>query len=100
MTACRVLDETPMTPADAATFLRTTARTVVRWLSVGVKLADGRAVRLEGVRVGVLWRTSREACVRFVTATTDRPEESPPVVRPSAVGERQKSELRKLGIRV
>lgn len=72
----RVLDETALSPSGAAAVLRTTARTVVRWLSSGVKLADGRVVRLEGVRVGTLWKTSREACRRFVAATTAHPPDT------------------------
>lgn len=95
----RVLGETVLTPASAAVVLNTTARSVVRWLSAGVKLADGRTVRLEGVRVGTLWKTSREACRRFVAATTNPtagPPDQPPARRTSPVA---KKVLSKWGVK-
>lgn len=65
-----VLEETAWTVAEAAAFLRTTPRTVRRWMSTGCRMADGRVTRLEGVQVGTLWRTSREACLRFSQNST------------------------------
>lgn len=44
--------------------------TVWTWLTRGVAGPDGRRVRLEGARCGVLWRTSRAALKRFMTART------------------------------
>ena len=94
MTTLRVLDETVLTPSAAATVLHTTTRTVVRWLSVRVKLSDGRAVRLEGVRVGTLWKTSREACLRFAAETTAGP--AAPAVRKPGDSRRETETAKKI----
>ena len=45
--------------------------TLVRWITRGVKLADGRRVRLEAARVGAKFVTSKEAVLRFVAAQTE-----------------------------
>ena len=45
-------------------------QTVVRWIQRGVKAASGRRVKLEAVRVGGRWLTSRGAVARFVAALT------------------------------
>lgn len=54
--------------------------TVFRWVTKGTT-AGGRRVRLEAVRAGSRWLTSRPAVARFVTALTDAaaPAASPPV---------------------
>jgi hypothetical protein len=44
--------------------------TVFRWVTKGTRAADGQAVKLEAVRVGTRWLTSRAAVTRFVTALT------------------------------
>jgi hypothetical protein len=44
--------------------------TVFRWVTKGARAADGLVVRLEAVRVGSRWLTSRYAVARFVTALT------------------------------
>src|SRR5882672_11290813 len=41
-----------------------------RWVLDGVKLADGRRVRLEALRLGGRWVTSLEAIQRFAEAQT------------------------------
>lgn len=45
--------------------------TVFRWVTRGSKTANGRLVKLEAVRVGGRWLTSRDAVTRFVAALTD-----------------------------
>ncbi len=45
--------------------------TVYRWVTGGTPTPDGRVVKLEAVRVGSRWLTSRAAVARFVTALTD-----------------------------
>lgn len=55
--------------------------TVHRWLTRGSRAADGRVVRLEAVRVGGRWLTSRGAVGRFVEALTAA---APPVTAPPA----------------
>jgi len=54
--------------------------TVFRWVVRGSKSSDGRLVKLEAVRVGGRWLTSRGALNRFVTALTaaDEPTPQPP----------------------
>jgi Protein of unknown function (DUF1580) len=44
--------------------------TVFRWVFDGVRLPDGSRVRLEAVRLGGHWLTSREAIQRFMEAQT------------------------------
>jgi hypothetical protein len=41
---------------------------VWRWVRDGIRLSDGRVVRLEAIRVCGRWLTSDEALTRFVTA--------------------------------
>jgi hypothetical protein len=45
-----------------------TPNAIWRWVSHGVRLEDGRTVRLGAVRVAGRWLTSKEAIVRFVAA--------------------------------
>lgn len=65
-----VLDETRLTAAEAAAVCRTSARTVIRWAADGFPLPGGGVVRLDAVRVGRQWVTSREAVARFAALTT------------------------------
>jgi hypothetical protein len=44
--------------------------TVFRWLTKGARTAVGQVVKLEAVRVGGRWLTSRGAVTRFVEALT------------------------------
>jgi hypothetical protein len=44
--------------------------TLLRWILGGVRALDGRLVRLEAVRLGRKWVTSRQALQRFVAALT------------------------------
>ena len=46
------------------------AATVFRWITRGVRAADGELVRLEAVRLGTAWRTSSEAVARFSARLT------------------------------
>src|SRR5262245_49242889 len=77
--------------------------TLLRWIMRGVKSSDGRFVKLEAVRFGQKWLTSREAVARFVDSLTPRLDDSPasPPRSPSkrrCGGERAIKELEKLGI--
>jgi hypothetical protein len=78
---------------------------LVRWIVKGVRSPSGALVRLEGLRLGDRWVTSREALQRFAEALTpclDAPQENPP--NPRAPGRRQRAseraaaELERLGI--
>lgn len=95
----RLLAETLLNTGEAATLLNTTRRSVLRWMTTGVRVAGGRLVRLDGLRVGTLWMTSREACRRFVAATTNPtagPPDQPPARRTSPVA---KKVLSKWGVK-
>lgn len=55
--------------------------TVFRWLTTGAKTTCGQVVKLEAVRVGGRWLTSRGAINRFVAAltpTANTPPAPPP----------------------
>ena len=75
--------------------------TVFRWVTKGCRAADGTVVRLEAVRVGSRWLTSREALARFATALST-PAPAAPAPRPPAArrraADRAAAELDRLGI--
>lgn len=63
--------------------------TVWRWIRKGCRAHDGRIVRLEAVRVGSHWVTSREAIRRFSDALTPRIDGDPaPAPRTSTARQR------------
>jgi hypothetical protein len=93
----RILAEDPF-PATAAARVFTTALrggrpvhpgTVARWIQRGPRLSDGRCVRLEGMRIGKKWLTSRPAIVRFLAA--QQPVDQEPLIRRSPA-ERQRAD--------
>ena len=78
--------------------------TIFRWVTSGSRAADGRLVKLEAVRVGGRWLTSRGAVARFVQAltaaaapetTSGQPTRTPTVRRKSS--ERAAAELKRRG---
>jgi hypothetical protein len=55
--------------------------TIFRWVKTGSKTTDGRLIKLEAVRLGNRWLTSRSALNRFVgalTAAVDPAPQPPP----------------------
>ncbi|MBP3957172.1 DUF1580 domain-containing protein [Gemmata sp. G18] len=68
--------------------------TVFRWLTKGAKANGGHLVRLEAVRVGGRWLTSRGAVARFVRALTDAATPAAPVPAPRTTSARQKASER------
>src|SRR5262245_137676 len=82
---------------------RTHLSTLLRWITVGAKASTGEVVRLEAVRLGSRWLTSREALQRFAERLTPRLEAAPaqqprsPASRQQAA-ERAARELDKLGL--
>jgi hypothetical protein len=82
---------------------RTCLSTVLRWVLRGSRAPDGSLVRLEAVRLGGKWVTSREALQRFaekLTPTFDnKPAEPPrsPTARARASA-RAARELERVGI--
>ena len=52
--------------------------TVFRWVTKGTRTPAGRVVKLEAVRVGGRWLTSRGSVARFVAALTAAADPPPP----------------------
>jgi hypothetical protein len=79
--------------------------TVFRWVTRGAKTPGGQAVKLEAVRVGGRWLTSRAAVARFVQALTSAADSSPQTPAPERrtpaaclkASERAGRELKKRG---
>jgi hypothetical protein len=102
--------ETPISLADACKLVpparsgkRTHIGTVLRWILDGAKGPSGEQVRLEALRIGNRWMTSRQAIQRFAEALTPRLSDSrPPVPRTptarSRAAARAARELEKAGI--
>jgi hypothetical protein len=102
--------ETPLSLADACRLVppgrggkRTHLSTFVRWIRNGAPGPQGERIRLEAVRLGGRWMTSREALQRFAERLTprlgDAPATSSPTVRQrQGAAERAGRELEKLGI--
>jgi len=75
--------------------------TLIRWIQHGAKAPDGHAVKLEAVRFGEKWLTSREAVARFVEELTPRLDDRQLPRTPNRQrreAERASRELDKLGI--
>jgi hypothetical protein len=57
-----------------------TASCLLRWILAGARLASGGRVRLEALRLGGRWITSREALQRFaMRLTPDQADEASPL---------------------
>jgi hypothetical protein len=104
-----ILSETTLSLSQAASRLpgtrannRLHPTTLMRWILRGTRTADGRTVRLEGVRCGNRWVTSVEAISRYVSALTpSTPPEAAAAPRSPSACRRSSSaaakELEKLG---
>jgi len=105
-----VATEALISLADAARLIpparsgrRTHISTIVRWITTGAAAPDSQRVRLEAVRLGDRWFTSREALQRFADRLTPQihnpspPTSSTPTSRRRA-SERAARELEQLGI--
>jgi hypothetical protein len=92
-----LLSETPIPLAAACRLIpparrgrRTHLSTLLRWIMHGVKAPSGQVVRLEAIRLGNRWHTSRAAIQRFADALTPQPADSrTPAQRTS--GQRQRA---------
>ncbi len=74
---------------------------VLRWISNGVRLGDGRIVRLEAARVAGRWLTSEAALQRFIAAQNPGAISAPTIRTPTQrqrASERAARELEKIGI--
>jgi hypothetical protein len=82
---------------------KTHISTLLRWILHGVRGPDGAVVRLEALRLGNRWMTSKEALQRFAERLTPRLD-GDPVPTPRSPAKRQKAderaakELDKIGI--
>jgi hypothetical protein len=73
---------------------KTNFSTIFRWVFEGVHGPDGERVRLEAVRVGCRWMTSRQALQRFVERLTPRIGEAPDSPGRRTPGRRQRASER------
>jgi hypothetical protein len=73
-----------------------------RWVLHGAKAPDGERVRLEAVRLGGRWVTSREALQRFAERLTPQAQDQPAPPRTPRqrrrAAERAEKELERMGI--
>jgi hypothetical protein len=103
--------EQPLTLAEACRLVppgrggrRTHLSTLLRWITSGVRTAGGSVVRLEALRLGGKWVTSREALQRFaerLTPSLEDPADTPAPRTPTArrrAAERAGAELERRGI--
>jgi hypothetical protein len=79
-----ITTESTLSLADACTLLprgrnksRPHLSTLVRWITSGVRTVGGEVIRLEAVRLGSKWVTSREALARFVSRLTPALDQGP-----------------------
>ena len=81
---------------------KTHLSTILRWILTGIKSPDGSRVRLEAVRLGGKWVTTRPAVQRFVEKLTPALDRGRPSGRSSAARQRAtdraESALSKAGI--
>jgi hypothetical protein len=82
---------------------RPTVGCILRWILKGAKAPSGDLVRLDAIRLGGRWVTSREAIQRFAEALTPQLNGNAVLPPRSAAKRRQASEraakeLEKLGI--
>lgn len=102
--------ESPLSLADAAKLIpparngkRCHLSTPLRWVLKGAKALDGTVVKLEAIRLGGRWITSREALQRFAERLTPsldpRPAPAPRTdARRRRAAERAAAELERRGL--
>jgi hypothetical protein len=86
---------------------KTHLSTLLRWITRGAKGPRGEVVRLEAIRLGGRWMTTRTALQRFAEALTPHPgsEAALPSPTPRMAGQRQRAaeqaarDLDRLGIK-
>ena len=82
---------------------KTHLSTLLRWILRGARGPSGEIVRLDAIRIGGRWMTSREVLQRFAEALTPRLDAPPPPTprTPTArarASEKAARELEKMGI--
>ncbi len=102
--------ESPIRLTEAARIIGTGRRgrptnvsTILRWILTGQRGPDGQRIRLEGIRIGGAWRTTREAIQRYAERLTPNLS-TDPAPTPRTAHQRQRAadraarELERLGI--
>jgi hypothetical protein len=89
-----LLDETVLRIEEAAHLAKVHFTSAYRWILRGVPGPDGRRVKLEAVRVGRAWLTSREALQRFSDALTPQPDAQGVITPPRTHRARRKASER------
>lgn len=89
--------ETPLPLVAAAATIpparagkKTHISTLLRWILSGAKAPDGERIRLEAVRMGGRWLTSREALQRFAERLTPHVGDSPEIAAPRTSSRQQR----------
>lgn len=68
--------------------------TLLRWILKGAKAPDGTTVRLDAVRLGARWMTSRQALQRFAEKLTPKLDDTVPAPAPRTQRQRQRASER------
>lgn len=101
MSHIQILDEDRLSLGEARSVLGTNGKpcdfaTVYRAVMRGHLLPSGERLRLEAIRVGGEWQTSRQAIARYVEAMTAGwldPGSGAPLVMPSKASARRRREI-------
>jgi hypothetical protein len=70
---------------------KTSFTTVLRWIQKGARAANGQVVRLEALRLGCKWISTREAVQRFALKLTEGATSDAPNATPRTPGRRQRA---------
>ena len=73
---------------------KTHLSTLLRWILHGAKTPDGQTVRLEALRLGGKWVTSREALQRFAERLTPKIDDTSPTPTPRSEAKRRRASER------
>jgi hypothetical protein len=103
-----MLNETLLTLAQAAKRFPSESRighldpaTLWRWATRGVRLSDGRRLKLETIKLAGRFLTSEQALQRFVAAQNDAPPDAPlPDSRPRPKSKKKLSRAEEAGRRL
>src|SRR5262249_42879144 len=92
--------EQPIPLAVAATLVpparrgkKTHFSTLLRWILTGARTPSGNMVKLEAIRLGGRWMTSRSALQRFADRLTP-PADTPPAQAPRTPTQRRRASAR------
>jgi hypothetical protein len=86
-----ILSEDTLRLEDAARLCQTHFCTVYRWTTKGLPDQSGVRVRLEALKVGRIWLTSKQALDRFTSALTPTFDDDVPKIDIRTVSKRKKS---------